>query len=149
MKGSIRRRGERSWELKFDIGTDAQGGRKIAYRSYKGTKAGAQAALTEYLAALGKQYVPATKVTIGAFVGAQIEAWLARQAIGAKTAERYRELLKNQIAPHLGNTSLQSVNSLQIGAWHGDLLKAGLSPSPSVMLIACSARRSRMRSPAA
>jgi hypothetical protein len=33
--GHIRRRGERSWELKFDVGADVGGQRQIRYHSFK------------------------------------------------------------------------------------------------------------------
>jgi hypothetical protein len=42
MKGHIRRRGARSWELKFDVGVDAKGNRKTRYSSFKGTKRDAE-----------------------------------------------------------------------------------------------------------
>jgi integrase len=48
MKGHIRRRGERSWELKFDVGTDTLGERRISYVSFKGTKREAQTKLAEF-----------------------------------------------------------------------------------------------------
>ena len=38
MTGHVRRRGARSWELKYDIGTDHAGSRKTRYASFKGTK---------------------------------------------------------------------------------------------------------------
>jgi hypothetical protein len=39
MTGHVRRRGERSWELKFDIGTDPLTGKRLTrYHSFKGTK---------------------------------------------------------------------------------------------------------------
>ena len=39
MTGHIRRRGENSWELKFDLGTDPQTGKRLTrYHSFKGTK---------------------------------------------------------------------------------------------------------------
>ena len=48
MKGHIRRRGERSFELKFDLGHDpVTGKRNIAYQSFKGTKREAQIKLAE------------------------------------------------------------------------------------------------------
>jgi hypothetical protein len=52
MTGHIRRRGERSWELKFDTGVDpVTGKRKTRYRSFRSTKRQAQAKLTELIAA--------------------------------------------------------------------------------------------------
>src|SRR6478752_1065475 len=52
MSGHIRRRGERSWELKFDLGRDpATGKRASRYHSFKGTKREAQRKLAELIAA--------------------------------------------------------------------------------------------------
>jgi hypothetical protein len=44
--GYIRRRGERSWELKYELGTDP---RITKYRSFKGTKRDAQAELVRLM----------------------------------------------------------------------------------------------------
>jgi integrase len=53
MTGHIRRRGEHSWELKFDIGRDpATGRRLVEYHSFKGTKREAKDKLTELTAAV-------------------------------------------------------------------------------------------------
>ena len=130
MKGSMRKRGKRSWELKFDLGTDPQiGRRKIAYRSFKGTKQEAEAALTRYAEDVnGQTYVKPNKLTVGESVGQRIEAWSASGEISPKTAERYGELLRNQIVPHIGPVQLQSLGGLGISEWHGALLKTGLSP---------------------
>jgi integrase len=128
MKGSMRRRGQRSWELKFDLGTDENGKRKIAYRSVKGTRSEAEAKLTEYVAQLGRgDYVTSSKETVATFMTARIEAWATTQQIGAKTAERYREILAKHIVPGIGNVMLQKLTGLRIGEWHGELLAAGLA----------------------
>ena len=64
MKGHIRQRGKRSFELKFDAGRDpATGKRKIQYISFKGTKREAQVKLAELIASVGKgAYVEPHKV---------------------------------------------------------------------------------------
>lgn len=50
MKGHIRRRGERSWELKFDLGRDpVTGKRQSRHVSFKGTKREAETELTRLL----------------------------------------------------------------------------------------------------
>ena len=55
MTGHIRRRSPRSWELKFDIGTDpATGRRKTRYASFKGTKREAEIELARLVAAASK-----------------------------------------------------------------------------------------------
>jgi integrase len=40
-------------------------------------------------------------------------------------AERYRELLDNQIVPHIGAKAIQKLKSLDIEAWHTKLRKSG------------------------
>ena len=50
MTGHIRRRGERSWELKFDVGVDGKGQRKTRYASFKGTKRAAELNLARLVA---------------------------------------------------------------------------------------------------
>ena len=51
MPGHIRRRGEGTWELKFDLGRDPlTGKRQVRYVSFKGTKREAQAELARLLA---------------------------------------------------------------------------------------------------
>lgn len=129
MRGSVRRRGERSWELKFDLGAAADGGRKIAYRSFKGTRKQAEAKLAEYINQLGRgDYVERSRQTVADFVAARIKTWTDNGLIGATSAERYGDLLRNQIAPKIGHVALQDLNGIRLSEWHGDLLAVGLAP---------------------
>ena len=127
MRGHIRRRGERSWELKFDTGRDPQTSERITqYRSFKGSKREAQQKLTELMAAVTKgAYVPRSSITVGAHVAERIERWEQLGKIGGKTAERYRELHANQITPHLGTILLQELKSSSIERWHATLKTGG------------------------
>jgi integrase len=130
MTGHIRRRGERSWELKFDRGRDpSTGERKIAYQSFKGTKREAQAKLVELIAAANRgAYVEPAKITVADFVRARIAQWeAAPDGITARTAQRYRELTEHQIVPHLGAKKLQKLTRLDIEAWHNSLHQSGLA----------------------
>jgi integrase len=129
MTGHIRRRGERSWELKFDGERDpVTGGRNTQYVSFKGTKSEAKAKLIELLAAVDKgSYVEPSKLVVGKFVQARIEQWEAAGNITARTAQRYRQLLNNQIEPHLGAKLLQKLTPLGVEAWHTTLSKGGLA----------------------
>ncbi|MGE0117653.1 MAG: tyrosine-type recombinase/integrase [Dongiaceae bacterium] len=127
MKGHIRQRGKKSWELKFDAGRDpATGARQIQYVSFRGTKREAQVKLAELIAAVSKsEYVEPNKITVAAHVSARIAHWEAAGDISAKTAERYGELAENQIIPHLGPKLLQKLRPLDIEAWHATLRTAG------------------------
>src|SRR5215831_19008020 len=128
MRGHIRRRGANSWELKFDAGRDHTGKRKIQYVSFKGTRREAQAKLTDLLAAIGQgDYVEPSKVTVIDFVRARVDQWEAAGNISARTAQRYRQLAENQIAPHLGNKQLQKLSRLDIEGWHTALRNGGLA----------------------
>jgi integrase len=125
-RGHIRRRGLHSWELKFDAGRDPTGKRKIQYVSFKGTRREAMHKLTELLAAVGQgDYVEPSKVTVIDFVRARIDQWEAAGNISARTAQRYRQLTENQIAPHLGSKVLQKLRPLDIEDWHATLRKGG------------------------
>jgi integrase len=129
MTGHVRRRGERSWELKFDVGRDAgTGKRKIQYHSFKGTKKQAEVRLAELIASVsGGTYVEPTKEAVGEFVRGRVKQWEAAGDITARTAQRYSQLVENQIAPHLGATTLQKLSRLDIEGWHTALRATGLA----------------------
>jgi len=131
--GHVRRRGKRSWELKYDIDADSQTGqRRIRYASVKGTKREAEAELVRLLAAAnGGDYVDPTKATLNDFL-TRWESWVATQVSG-KSLERYSELLRHHIRPHLGAMRIQKLKTVNFTELYGRLQKpkpegAGLSP---------------------
>src|SRR5262245_9682926 len=127
-RGHIRRRGLHSWELKFDVGCGPDGKRKIQYVAFRGSKRDAQAKLTELLAAVGQgDYVEPSKVTVADFVRGRVDQREAAGAISARTAQRYRQLLKNQIEPHIGAKLLQKLTRLDVEGWHTTLRNGGLA----------------------
>jgi integrase len=127
MTGHIRRRGARSWELKFDLGTDPATGKRITrYHSFKGTKREAEAELIRLKAAADRgEYVEPSKLTVAEYVRARVGQWEASGSIGSATAERYHDLVANQIVPHLGAKLLQKVRPFDIEAWHATLKTVG------------------------
>lgn len=133
MTGHVRRRGERSWELKFDLGTDPATGKRLTrYHSFKGTKRGAEAELTRLKASADKgDYVDPSKTTLAVFLDGW-EAWAATQ-VSAKTLERYKELLTHHVRPHLGATRVQRLKPINFAELYGKLQRAkpegaGLAP---------------------
>jgi integrase len=58
-------------------------------------------------------------------VRARIDQWEALGNITPKTAERYRELLENQIEPHIGAKIVQKLKPADIETWHADLKTKG------------------------
>jgi integrase len=62
------------------------------------------------------------------FVRERIDQWEAADDITARTAQRYRQLATNQIAPHIGTKPLQKLSRLDLEAWHTALRNGGLAP---------------------
>jgi integrase len=130
MSGHIRRRGERSWELKLDVGRNpVSGARETRYHSFKGTRKEAQVKLAELITAVSSgSYVEPSKITVADFVRGRIDQWeAAPDGITARTAQRYRQLSEHQIVPHLGAKTLQKLTRLDIEGWHNALHRAGLA----------------------
>jgi integrase len=66
-----------------------------------------------------------SKTTVAEFVRARVDAWEAGGDISARTAQRYRQLVENQIAPHLGVKLIQKLRPLDIEEWHATLRANG------------------------
>jgi len=78
------------------------------------------------LAGIGQgTYVEPSKATVGDFVRARVDRWEAAGDISARTAQRYRQLVENQIVPHLGSLTLQRLRPLDIEQWHIALRNGG------------------------
>ena len=108
MKGSIRERSPGRYAIILDINKDGQ--RKRKWHSFKGTKREAQAECARLITAMKEgAYVETSKLTVGQYLLERLSQWEGSKKIGHKTAERYRELIANQIIPHLGNKHLQKL----------------------------------------
>ncbi len=127
MKGHIQQRGKNSWRLKFDAGRDEKTGeRKTQFHTFRGTKRQAQVKLAELIASVAQaKYVEPHKTTVAEWVRARVEHWDVAGDISARTAERYRELVENQIVPHIGAKLLQKLRTLDIEEWHTTLRTSG------------------------
>ena len=123
MRGSVIKRGKKSWRLKFDRGVDpATAKRQIQYHTFKGIRRDAQIKLAELIASVAAgSYVEPSKTTVGELVSARINLWESAGSISARTAQRYRELLTHQIVPYLGTKSLQKLRAMDIEQWHSTL----------------------------
>src|SRR5262249_22343495 len=103
MKGHIRERSPGHWAIVIDVRDPATGKRKRRWHSFAGTKRQAQVECARLIAAVDSgTAVEPSKVTVADFVRGRIAQWEAAGDISPRTAQRYQQLLKNQIAPHLG-----------------------------------------------
>jgi integrase len=126
MIGHVRRRGERSWEIKFDLGTDSlTGKRRIRYVAFKGTKRAAEIELARLVSqnAAGEGVDP-SKSTVAEFVDRWERDW-ATANVGPKTLERYRQLLRLYVKPHIGAVRIQKLRAVHLNELYSALLRSG------------------------
>jgi integrase len=96
---------------------------------FHGTKDEAEAKIRELLGSADKgQFVEPNKIVVADFVRSRVDHWEASGDITARTADRYRELVENQIAPHdVGKKFLQKWRPLDVEEWHTTLRNSGRS----------------------
>lgn len=130
MTGSVIDRGNGKWLLKWDLPRLADGKRRQAYKvvQVEGKKE-AKAALRAELAKVDSgQYVAPSKLLFSEC----IEAWLAQERVdrGAKTLERYEDLIRKHVRPRLGHLPVQSITDATLNGIYGDLRAepVGLAP---------------------
>lgn len=127
--GHVRRRGEGTWELKFDAGRDpATRKRKTRYASFKGTKRQAEQELARLVtaAASGSDVEP-SRLTVSAFLDRWERDWMVGN-VSPKTAERYSEILKKHVRARIGSTLLQKVRPATLADLYGTLQREGKAP---------------------
>jgi integrase len=124
MAGHVRRRGSRSFELKYDVGTDPlTGKRRVRYASFKGTKRDAELELARLVAqqAAGDGVDP-TKATLAEFLERWERDWAALN-VSPKTFERYSELLRRHVRPHIGHVRIQRLRPVMLADLYAKLLR--------------------------
>ena len=128
MKGHIRERSPGHWAIVIDVRDPQTGKRKRRWHSFKGGKREAQVECARLIAAVdsGTDIEP-SKVTVADFVSGRLAQWEAAGTISPRTAQRYQQLLKNQIAPHLGAKVLRKLKPLDIEQWH-TALRGSVAP---------------------
>ena len=127
MRGHIRRRGKsgKSWELKYDVDREG-GGRRIIYRSFRGSKREAQTELARLLAQVADGgHVDPSRLTVADYVRERCAHWQANGIISPLTAQRTHQLIDGQIIPHLGSRLVQKLSTRDIERWHTVLLTNG------------------------
>ncbi|MGC8536965.1 MAG: site-specific integrase [Rhizomicrobium sp.] len=101
------------------------GGRKIAYRTVRGTKKQAEAELSKAVAEMhAGGFIDGTNMTVKEYLG----RWLKDHAavtVSAKTLERYTELADRHLSPRLGAHALQKLTPMHIQNAYSDMLESG------------------------
>ena len=127
MRGHVRKRGTHdSWEIKYDLPDRIGGRRQTRYKTFQGSRREAQAELARLLAQVADgDHVEPSKVTVAEYLRARLEIWRTKGTVGRKAAERYQQLIKNQIVPFIGSRLMQKLTSEEVETWHTKLLTEG------------------------
>ena len=124
MRGSIRRRGKSSFEIRIEL-ERINGKRRSRSVYVRGTYKDAQRELTKLLTAADAGTLPEpSRDTVAAYLRNWLDSTLG---LSPKTLERYRELAVRQIIPHVGEIRLQKLTPERLEQWHAALIKGGLS----------------------
>src|SRR5262249_62243061 len=70
-------------------------------------------------------FVEPSKVTVAEYLRTRLERWRAMGTVSAKPAERYQQLIENQIVPFIGTKLVQKLTTEEVEAWHAKLLIEG------------------------
>jgi integrase len=134
-KGSIKREANGTYSFIVDLGRKPDGKRNQVRRRGFTTRKEADAALTQLKAEFENGgYVNPSKTTLSEFLASWIP--MMRPTVSPKTAERYEQLIKNNLIPSLGRHFLQRLHPMHIQEAYTDWIengrvdgKGGLSPT--------------------
>jgi integrase len=117
--GHIRQRSPGAWEIRYSLGHDAATAkRRIATATVRGDRRSAEKELRSRLKALDDNaHVDPDKITLKGW----IDLWLAGLEVGARTAERYAQLLQGHVVPVLGSRRLQAIQPTDIDSLYREL----------------------------
>jgi hypothetical protein len=144
MKGSLTRRGPRSWRLKYDLPRARPGERERRYITLHGTKAQAQAEAAKVLAGLATgAHVDPSVETVAAFVARWLKDW-ADSNVSNKTFTRYEQLLRKHLCARIGAMPIQKLRAADLQAIYAAMARLDLPTAPACICTASSAPCSSM-----
>lgn len=126
MKGTIKRRSNGSYALRYDAPPDGSGKRRQINETVRGTKREAEAVLRQRLAAVDVgSFVERNRQTVGRY----IEEWLEiiSPSITPRTLHGYRGSMKRYLIPALGGVALQHLQAQSVQSLYAELLGRPLS----------------------
>ncbi len=129
-RGCITKRGN-GWQIKFDIPREASGIRRTRYLTVRCSRSDAEKKLRLVLSELDSPGVSSVPIfTVGDWITDWLES--AKPRVSAKTFERYSQLSRLHIVPHIGAETLLGLSGSHIQRLYGDLRKKGLS-EPTIL----------------
>ena len=130
MSGSMRQRGEESWQLRVHTGRDAITGRKqYVERTFRGNKREASKALAALVTEADQRAPRSTKEGT---VGVLLNEWLdhAAPSFSPKTVATCRGYIDNPIIPAIGSLPASKLTVTELDRFYRHLLEVGASHGP-------------------
>jgi len=124
MRGYIRRKGERSWQITLDIGTGPDGKRRRYFETVHSTrKSDAQKRLNELLVNLEKGiYTPPGRLTVGEHLHNWLEGYVKTNC-SQRTLDGYQNIVKRYLIPALGQVQLKHLHPQAIQSYYGKAIE--------------------------
>ncbi len=127
MRGHLRKRGSRKWQLVYDVPRGSDGRRKQRYETVDGTKKEAESRLTEILRSLDRgRYFEPTSMSVSEY----LDLWLrdyAEPSVRPRTLQGYRGIVESGIKPAIGETRLVDLTASDVQRYYAKMTKSGLS----------------------
>src|SRR5262245_44482778 len=125
MKGSLTRRGERSWRFKYDV--PGNGKRGTRYVTLRGTKAQAQAEAAKILASVaGGTHVDPSAETVAEFIERWLRDW-ADSNVSNQTWVGYAQMLRKHLVSRVGSVPIQKLRAADLQAVYAAMAADGLA----------------------
>ena len=134
MQGHIRQRSPGHFAIVLDVRDPATGKRKRRWHSYKGTKRQAETECARLISQLHDgTYMEPSKTTMANY----LDRWLEhmKSQVSARSHERYTEIVRKNVVPLIGATTLAKLQPVNISTAYSTALstgrrngKGGLSP---------------------
>jgi len=127
MRGHIRKKGERSWQITLDTGTGPDGKRRRYFETVRGRKSDAEKRLNEVLVNLEKGvYAPPGRLTLTEHLHNWLEGYVKTNC-SQRTLDGYQSIIERHLVPGLGHIQLKYLQPQAIQAYYGKAVSQ-LSP---------------------
>ncbi len=113
-----------SWRVRVDMVDPVTGKRRQPQRTYK-TKREAEAGMAQWLVEIDRgTAVERSNMMLGEYLAYWLDS-VAQHRVRPTTLASYRQIIRNRIAPALGEIPLQRLTPAQVQAIYGRLLEGG------------------------
>ncbi len=123
MKGSIQKRGEKSWRIAVYLGINSQGKKEYYRETFHGTKKEAERRAAELVNQVNNRtFIKPAQITLGEFLQRWLEEYV-RHSVRPATYDMYEMLVRVRIAPALGQVRLDELSPLDLQRFYRQIVE--------------------------